>query len=586
MKDNLLIRAVPISGQGQSNLSIRCTIAVSVTALALSACAGIDWRGGEADTQSAPAVEWIDGQSAEFHVLAGELAAKRGQVEQSAKHYLEATRQSGDAAIAARATRLALYAEQEDLALQTANAWLELVPEETSAREIAARLALRAGDEAQVLQHLRAIAQMHSEGIDEGLRKVGSLLKQDEEQSELAMNVMQTLAAENPDAAGSHYGVAALATRSGDLDLAKTSIAKALKLRPDWADARLLQVGVLLKSGDIEAADQSMSEILLKPGTTVKHRLAYARLLLDADQIELARAQFLTVLGEQPRNTTALFALGVIDLDAQELDSAHDYFHRLYRTGIRTEDSAYYLGRIEEQRKNYAEAQEWYAGVTSGGRAYDAAIRRAYVISKQGKLDSAVSFLEKLRAGNPQLAIRLYSAEADILYEAKAYDRAMALYDEALAAYPDDANLLYGRALVAEGLEDFEQARSDLTRIIENDPSDARALNALGYILSNHTVEYDQALAYVQEALRITPQDAAVIDSMGWIQFRMGNLDAALEYLTLAFSKLPDPEIAAHLGEVLWVTGEQERAQKIWNQALGENPDHPVLNDTVNRLAK
>lgn len=564
-------------------------VTAACLSLLFAGCAGLPFlQNQDADPQEEVVAdsEWIEGQGVEFHVLAGELAAKRGQVDQSARHYLEATKQSGDAAIAARATRLALYAEEEALALESAKAWLELVPDESSAREIAARLALRAGDQEEALLHLRKITQSHADGVDEGFRKVGGLLNQEQQKTVEAMAVMQALVAESPEVAGAHYGLAMLATRQGDIPLAESSISRALSLKPDWVEARLLQVGILLKAGDVDAADQSMKSVLAGSGKMIKYRLAYARLLLDAEQAALAKAQFLTVLEEQPRNTSALFALGLIELDEGELETSHDYFHRLYRTGIRSEEAAYYLGRIEEKRENFAEAQQWYSTVVNGSQAFDAAIRRAYMMFKQDELESAVKFLRKLRSGNPQLAVRLYLAEADILYEAKAFKRAMTLYNEALEKFPDEFDLLYGRSLIAERLGKVEQARADLTRIVEMNPDDARALNALGYILSNHTSEYDQALEYVQKALSLSPQDPAVIDSMGWVQFRLGNLDAALEYLTLAFDKMPDPEIAAHLGEVLWVTGEQQRAREVWDKALGKDPEHPVLKDTVKRLSQ
>jgi tetratricopeptide (TPR) repeat protein len=206
------------------------------------------------------------------------------------------------------------------------------------------------------------------------------------------------------------------------------------------------------------------------------------------------------------------------------------------------------------------------------------------MLAKLGRLTEARNLLESLAEQFPPLAERFIMAEGEILLDAGDYDQALELYDSALKDTPDDPDVLYSRSLVYERMSRIGDAEADLRKILDHTPDDARALNALGYTLIVHTDRLDEADKLVSRALELTPDDPAIIDSMGWLRFRQGRAKDALPLLQKAYARFPDPEVAAHLGEVLWALGERNQAQSILGEASRSDPDNVQLRDTLKRL--
>lgn len=523
---------------------------------------------------------------AQYHVLVGELAAQRRQPELAAQQFMKALEIAPDPELAMRAASLALSARNEPLALQAARRWQELAPGEADPREAVARLALRAGRRDETLEHCEALIRGHAGGPDEGFRQVAQVLSQEGGKQEDALAVMAQLRAKWPDRAGAWHAQSLLALRFSQVELAEKSAREALRLAPESRDSRLLLVGVLVKKGDIAGADAALAELLEQGGDAVELRMGYARLLLEAERIDPARREFEAVLAAKPDLREARFALGLLELERENLDGAEPHFMALLDSADFRQRAAYYLGRIEDVRKRPEKAIEWYSQVTEGEQALEAMTRRALALGRLGRRDDARRLLGDMRRELPVFATRFYLAEGELLLEANAVAEALKLYDQALREHPGDADLLYGRSLVHERLKNLAAAEADLRQILVADADDARAMNALGYMLTVHTQRLDEARKLVARALELTPEDAAVIDSMGWIEFRQGRPREARALLEKAFGKARDPEIAAHLGEVLWTLGERERARAVWDDALTRDPDHRVLRDTVERLQK
>ena len=522
---------------------------------------------------------------AEYHVMVGELAALRQQPEVAAAEFLKALDVLPDPELAMRAASLALSARNEPLALKAARRWQALAPGEMDPREAVARLALRAGDRAETQAQCEAIIKGHAGGPDEGFRQVAQVLSQEGSKREDALAIMEKLRAQWPDRAGAWHAQALLALRFGQLDLAEKSARESLRLQGGSRDTLLLLTGVLIKKGDIAGADGTMAE-LLKSEEGPELRMGYARLLLEAERPDEARKQFELVLAQKPDTAEARYALGLLALEQQQLDAAEPHFRALLKSDDLRQRALYYLGRIEEVRNRPAEALKWYEQVTEGEQALDALTRRAVVLGKLGRLAEGRALMAHMRREMPMFGARFFLAEGELLLEANAGDQALALYGQALKEIPDDSDLLYGRSLVHERLSNVGEAEADLRRILAHDKDDARAMNALGYMLVVHTSRLDEARKLITRALELTPDDAAVIDSLGWIEYRQGKVKEARSLLEKAFGKVPDPEIAAHLGEVLWVLGEKDRARAIWEAALTRDPGHRVLKETMERLAR
>ncbi len=522
----------------------------------------------------------------QYHVLVAELAAQRNAPGLAATHYLDAAALSKDPELAESATRYALLAGDEEQALLGALRWSSLAPEAIPPRELIARNHLRQGRLDALYAECTAIIARHPEGRDEGFREVALLISSDPKQADPALAVMQRLVNDDPQRAAAHYAYGLLAVRVGRHELGIQQADAALKLERDWSEAYLLKMGAQVRAGQYTEARRTLDRALVRASDPGMLRIAYARLLLEAEQSEAAAEQYREVLRTDTGNPDALYAMALLALQAEKPDEAHRYLLTLFESGQRRDDAAWFLAQIEEDRGNYREAHNWYGAVTGGSRVVDALLRRAYTRYKTDGVVAAQNYLVDLRKRFDGLGPRLYAAEAELFFEDDKPLQALQRYEAGLREFPEDSDLLYGRAMMRAELGEFQVAVEELRRLLERQPDDARSLNALGYLLSNHSDRYQEALELVERALKLTPDDPAVIDSLGWIQYRLGNLDRSLELLREAFKRQPDPEIAAHLGEVLWQLGQRDNAQDVWRTALADDPKHPVLRETVDRLNK
>jgi tetratricopeptide (TPR) repeat protein len=489
-----------------------------------------------------------------------------------------------DPQLAARATALALSGGDEALALQGARKWLELDSTSLDAREVITRLALREGLNDEALAQCQAIVRDHPGGPDDGFRNVALLLAQEPDKGAAAMGVMNRLVAQYPKLAGAYQAQALLALRLNQADEAERAVRQALKLKPDSKEAALLLVGALVKKGAIDEADQVMDGVLKNNADANDVRLGYARLLIEGGQRARARDELEKVLKSDPGNLDAHYSLGLLELDARQPDLAESHFEFLLRKPEHAADAEYFLGRIAELRHQPGQALLHYQRVTSGNQALDAVVRRAAMLGKLGKLSEARAMLDEMREQYPPLADRFMLAEGQVLIDGGAVDQALEVYGQGLKAAPDDDDLLFARSLAFERINRIGDAERDLRRILDRTPDDSRALNALGYTLAVHTDRLDEADKLVSRALQLTPQDPAVIDSMGWVRFRQGRLQDALPLLQHAYDQFPDAEVAAHLCEVLWALGSKDKARALWNQASRDDPENPVLRQTIKRL--
>ena len=246
----------------------------------------------------------------------------------------------------------------------------------------------------------------------------------------------------------------------------------------------------------------------------------------------------------------------------------------------------YYLGRIAQNKGNQEQAVSYYQTVKSGEYAYDARLRAGILLSILGKPDEGLAKLEALAEEQTNWALRLkaYLAQGEVLRSEKRYKEGVEMYSRALQKKSDDTTLLYARGLMAEKVNRLDMAEADLLKVISKEPNNADALNALGYTLADRTSRYEEALKYIKRAAELVPDDPAILDSLGWVSFRLGHMDDAIKWLSQAFSKLEDAEIAAHYGEVLWTTNQKAKAREVWKIGKEKNAKNPVLVETLERI--
>lgn len=522
-------------------------------------------------------------ESYEYHVLAGEMAIQRGNRELAAREYVAALEFSNDAALAKRATRIALFAEKPKLAYQAAGNWARAEPDSLDAQRTAARMAVANEDGPGLARHAGALVRAAA-SPDIGYRLLADVVSGQPDAAGMAIDTLARLAERDHDSAPAQYALGLVALRYDRNAVAARAAERALALDPSWNDAVLLQAGVWIREGQTDKAQRLVEKLPGNAASRAEYHLALARLLIEANEEDAALLEFERAIALQPENADARYGLAILALSVGDLDRAQTALTRMVDQGERPDDAAFYLGTIAEQRDDYASAQRWYQRVENGRHAFKSQVRAARMIYLQDDLPGAQRRLTRLREMYPDLADQLYAAEGQLLYEANEPRAALDIYNHGLKAIPDSSELRYGRSMAYERLGDIDAAKADLRTVLEQEPNDVSALNALGYLLSNHSKRYDEALDYIERALEIEPDNAAILDSMGWLQYRMGHRVPARRYLERAYSEFQDAEVAAHLGEVLWKQGQHEAARQIWQGALADNPDHPVLRETVDRL--
>ena len=520
-----------------------------------------------------------------YDILLGEIAGQRGHIETAAVTLGQVAQKTRDPRLAERATLAALYAKRYADAVQSAQLWVELRPANLEAREALATSLLELNQPAQAQLHFEKILALEKarKNLDRAYIRIATVLGRQSNRNAV-LEIMQTLVRLYPRRAAAHFAIAHLAVRVGELDKANAAVDDALALRPDWEDAALFKARILVSKKDAPAT-QSFYEMFLNdhPSST-NVRINYARYLVDQKQWEKARDQFKRVVSERPEDADAVYAVGLLSMQTNRMAEAEQYMKQALQLRPQNDQARLYLGQIAEQGKHYDKAARWYKEVSSSEYNFEAQARLGVIIAKQGDLEAARKHIHGIQAKNDKQRVQLALSEEQILRDAKQYEEAMKVLDAAIKNIPDDKDLLYARALIAEKLDLIDLAESDLRAILKKDPENVHALNALGYTLADRTDRYDEAGELLTRALALKPDDAFILDSMGWLQYRLGNHAEAIKYLKRALSIRNDAEISAHLGEVLWVTGDRNGAESIWTRALRETPDNEVLIGIINKF--
>ena len=516
-----------------------------------------------------------------YEVLVAELAGRRGDLASAFSHFLRAAQLGRDPKLADLAVRAALSAGDDAGAGRAVALWLELAPDAPDAHQVAAALKIKTGDRRAALTHLSRLLELAPGDAEAGYLRVAGIVGRTAGPEERVALLRDLVALDetNPEA---QQALAIVAASADQHEVAIAAARRAQVLRPDWDMPRQFLIKLLLAEGKRgEARSLSEQYLAAHPGDQGL-RMLYGQLLVDEEDYAGARTVFSRLLAERPKDPDVLFAAGILSLELDELDAARGFLTRLYQTGERRDEASFYLGQLEERAGQSETAIDWYAKA-QGTNLLEAQIRTAVLRAKAGSVERAREILQQLRDLAPEQAPMLYLAEAEILDQAGRQEAAMQVYEEALAAFPDDLDLLYGRAMYALKLERIEPAVADLRRIIERNPDHADALNALGYTLADRTDRYQEALGYIERAYRLKPEEPAILDSAGWVNYKLGRPEAALQYLRKAQAALSDGEIAAHLGEVLWSMGRQTEARSVWAAALKEHPQHAYLLKVVGR---
>jgi len=514
-------------------------------------------------------------------LLAAEIAGVRGDVGFALAQYREQARSTGDPGVIARAAQIAQYAGDEAAATELANQWVALESDNPQARELLVVGLLRAGRAADALPHAVFLLR---QGDGQAFRQVtAAAARQPAEERRKLLAAYQELLREAPDDAEVLFGNALLLWEEQRVDEARALAERAVRARPEEPARHLLYAQLLDESGLPGEALDHLERALREHAGDTSFSRAYVRLLFARNDVALALARLVPLVERYPDDPALRFGLALAYRESGQVTRAREQFERLIEDPEIGDDACFHLAQALEAAGDVPGAVALYRRVQ---KSYwlPATARLAGLLADSGDLPAARRHLDEARAQRAEDAVALYQVEAELLMRAAAYTEARELLTQGLVHHPGSVELLYARSLAHEKLGDIAAVEADLRAILAIDAENASALNALGYSLANHTDRFDEAQALIEKALVLEPDDAAIIDSLGWVLYRRGEHQRALAELQRAAALLPDPEVAAHLGEVLWVMGERERARSIWGEALKQFPEDRLIRETMHRL--
>ena len=518
-----------------------------------------------------------------FMLLTAEIAGQRGQYEIALEGYLEAAKRVHDPRFAERAAMIAMYMKDSKKTKEAVALWLRQDPKNPTARKIAALYALKAGDKKAAVEHLNMLLKVDPAGFENAVLELASVLQKDGNINTV-YDALDTLSVQHPNQAVIYFIQSVLAMQKKDKNMAEAKIQQALKIQPDWDKALIFQAQIAVFSGDLKKAKILLKEAHLKYPDNTKISKIFAQVLIKAEDYEAAGEVYRDLISADPKDIESQFALGLVYLQLDQDEKAEDVFNKLLEQPEWKYQASFYLGKIEEKRDHMKKALAWFDKVTDGPFVFDASISAISLLAKDKQFDEAGSRLNLLEARFPKQKLRLQLVQAELYSQQKQYEKAFNLLTEALVEFPDQKELLYTRALMAERVGKPDIVEADLKKILAMDPDNVEALNALGYTLLNKPERYADAEKYLQQALRLKPDEAVIIDSYGWLQFKLGNTEKALDYLQQAYEKQPENEIAAHLAEVLWASGRKDEAKKLFNKAIKDAPGDEYLLDFQRRI--
>ncbi|MFA6162821.1 MAG: tetratricopeptide repeat protein [Methylobacter sp.] len=518
-----------------------------------------------------------------YMLLAAELAGQRGQYEIALEGYMEAAKRVNDPRFAERAAKIAMYMRDGKKTDEAVSIWLTQDPKNLTARKIAALSALRSGNKQAAVDHLDLLLKADPAGFEKSVLELVSILQKDGK-TDFIYEVLDAVSLKNPDQAAVYFVQSLLAMQMKDSALAEKKIQRALDIQPDWDDALIFQAQIAVFSGDMNKAKTLLRNASLKYPDNNKIKKMLAQVLIKTAEYEEAGEVYKGIVSANPKDIESQIALALVYLQLDQDGKAEDIFKALLDQPEWQSQASFYLGKIEEKGEHTKKALVWFDKVTDGPFVFESAISAISMLIKDKEFDEAGLRLNLMLDRFPKQKLRIILMQAGLFSQQEQHEKAFNLLTNALAEYPDQKDLLYTRALMAERVNKLDVLEADLKKILAKYPDDAEALNALGYTLLGDANRYAEAEKYLQHALKLQPDEAVIMDSFGWLQFKLGRLEQALEYLERAYAKQQEAEIAAHLSEVLWALGRKEEARKLFSKAIKNSPEDEYLLDFQQRI--
>ncbi len=539
------------------------------------------------DDSGTPAVveAELDGELL-FNLLAAEFAGNAGNIEASVNFYRKAAEQAADSRIAARAAYIALYGGNYEEALKALDRWHDIEPDADNLLRMYVMAYLKSGQPEKAVPYILKLFENATSTPQENAIALKGMLAKEASVSDSLIVLREINRVETHSNNYMLILQARYEAQENNFDEAIALLDEVYQSDNSMVEVLIIKARILIAQGDSKGAALQIKQALEQRPDNNALRVQYARMLVEQRQLEEAKKHYLIVNENLPENDEVILALALLYIDTKELDKASVELHKLVDIDSRTSVANYYLGRIAQNNGDKKQAIAYYLRVKKERFAFDAQLRIAALLTDLGKPDEGLKKLEILAEDQTDwaLRVRIYLAQGEILRSQGRFAEGVEMYSRALQEKRNDPNLLYARGLMAEKVDRLDMAEADFLEVISQDPENANALNALGYTLADRTGRYQEALKYIQRAAALVPDDPAILDSLGWVSYRLGRLDDAEKWLSKAFEKLADAEIAAHYGEVLWVMNKKDKARDVWRKGKKNNANHPVLIETLKRI--
>ncbi|MDB5991530.1 MAG: hypothetical protein JWQ10_2933 [Herbaspirillum sp.] len=523
-----------------------------------------------------------------YEILSAEIAFQRGQWESAYVTLIAAAQQSRDPRLAKRAAEFAVSARSPVDALNAVRLWMQFAPQSDEALQNYLGLVIVTNNLAEAEPILVQRLQTAPPKIRGTLMLQMQRLVSRAKDKAAAFAMVERITAPYSDTLEAHLALAQAAASNSDLPRARQEADTALKIKPDSSLAILTQAQV---TEDQTQAMALIEEFLRKYPKARDVRIAYARSLVEKQQYDDARKQFELLLKEQPDNLSTQLALGLLNAQTNHPKEAEKYLSAYVATLSAQENqildptqALLILSQLAEERNDIPAALKWLDQIEPGDAYLSAQIRRAELTAKGGDINAARAILTQTEASGESDQSRLILAEAQILRDANQFQPSLNVLDAGLKRFPNNVDLLYDYAMAADKLNDWASMESSLRKIMHLAPSNQQAYNALGYSLADRNIRLPEAYELITKALQLAPEDPFITDSLGWVQFRMGNLADAETTLAHAYALRADAEIGMHLGEVLWTEGKRDAALAVWRTARKQDPGNEALKSTLTRL--
>jgi len=582
-------------------MKLRALILTAIAASLLGACAQQpqEPEASPPGSQSAPDTAPASGEAPEpapepsppktraftsdtlYALLAAEMAGNRQQFDVALSNYIQQAHQTRDPQVAARATHIARFLNADQVLLDAAMLWVDIVPDDTEAQLNAAVALVSTGRLQEAFELSRRLHEKDEHSLFQNI--AASATEATDTQREQLLVGYRELLEKTPRHRELLIGTGLLLQQQGQLKEAQEYSARARRHHPHSTAAVLLEATILNQLNQSDRALQVVVEALEENPGSMRLRLQYARLLTQHD-LGLAQEQFEVLVGREPGDPDLLLSLGIVALERGDLSTAQDSFESLVDMGAHVSSSQYYLGQLAEDQDRLDDALLHYLQVEPGSDFLQATLNILDILLERAEVEAADDHMERLRSRFPDRAPDLYLLQARTLLQEGFTSEAEEVLHRALDAHPEHSDLRYTRAMLYDQQDNLEATEADLRTILKYDPNNATALNALGYILTDQTDRHEEAYDLIEQALALKPDEPAIMDSMGWVLYNLGRTEEALPYLKDAYAEFPDPEVAAHLGEVYWQLGEQDKARQVWQEGLERDPDDQLIPDTMERL--